>query len=407
MPARTHLASHRRLATACTALAACIAAAPLARAEPPPAAAGAGNDFHAELALLHRVVACGAEPEVAIPAAWVEVVNQHCAQLARQLDRFRERFVEQAQPFLAAIRPPDAPRSVIYPFGGGDLASALVTYPEATDFTTISLEHSGDPRRLADLGAAELRTALADFRGAIKGLLAQNDSATDKLQSLQRGPLPGQICFFLAALTVFGHHPVSLRYFRIEPDGSLHYFTGAEIEALAGKRARKIREWGVDTDHSIAFSNAELVFERSRGDRARVVHRHIAANLDDSHFRGSPLEKYLVAKGRVAAMTKAASYLLWTGGFSAIRDYLLQYAELMVSDSTGIPPRLARAAGFEQVTYGRFTAPFLTAPEAPAEAFVELWRTQPYRKLPFRYGYPDADGNFHLLVTQRVAQPAP
>jgi hypothetical protein len=398
MPARHQVASHR-LSLACAA--AVLVAAPAARAEPPPVAP-AGNDFHAEIALLHRAVACGAEPEIALPADWVPVVNEHCAQLARQIDRFRERFVDQAQPFLAALRPPDAPKSVVYPFGGGDLASALVTYPEATDFTTISLEHSGDPRRITDLSAADLRTALGDFRGAIRGLLAQNDSATDKLQSLQRGPLPGQICFFLTALTVFGHHPVSLRFFRIEPDGSLHYFTGAEIEALAGKRARKIRDWGVDTDHSIAFSNAELVFERSRADRARVVHRHIAANLDDSHLRGSPLEKYLVAKGKVAAMTKAASYLLWTGGFSAIRDYLLQYAVFMVSDSTGIPPRLARAAGFEQVTYGRFTAPFLTAPEAHAEAFEELWRSQPYRKLPFRYGYPDADGNFHLVVTQRA-----
>jgi hypothetical protein len=372
-------------------------AVPIARAEPP---LPPGHDFGAELALLHRVVAC-AQTEAALPPAWTDVVDQHCAQLARQTQRFRARYVDQAVPFLAALRPAGLPRSVVYPFGGGDLASALVTYPEATDFTTISLEHSGDPRRVADLSPAELRAALSDFRGAIHGLLSSHDSATDKLQRLQRGPLPGQICFFLTALSVFGHRPVSLRFFRLEPDGSLHYFTRAEIEALAGEKARKIRKWGVDTDHSIAFSNAELVFERSRGDRARIVHRHIAANLDDSHLRGSRLEKHLVAKGPVSAMTKAASYLLWTGGFTVIRDYLLRYAVYMVSDSTGIPPRHARAAGMQQLTYGRFTGPFLRASEDHAEAFAELWRTQPYRRLKFRYGYPDAEGNFHLLITQR------
>ena len=370
----------------------------MARAEPP-----AGHDFHAELALLHRVVACATQPERAVPAAWTKVVDEHCKQMAAQTQRFRSRYVDQAVPFLAALRPARLPRSVVYPFGGGDLASALVTYPEATDFTTISLEHSGDPRPLADLTPADLRGALSDFRAAIRGLLTQNDSATDKLQALQRGPLPGQICFFLTALEVFGHQPVSLRYFRIEPSGSLHYYTRAEIEALAGKRARKIREWGVDTDHSVAFSNAELVFERSRADRSRVVHRHIAANLDNSHLRGSPLEKHLVAKGSVSAMTKAASYLLWTGGFTAIRDYLLRYAVFMISDSTGIPPRHARAAGFHQTTYGRFTAPFLpSATDVHAEAFAEMWAAQPYRRLKFRYGYPDGEGNFHLLVTRRA-----
>ncbi len=55
------------------------------------------------------------------------------------------------------------------------------------------------------------------------------------------------------------------------------------------------------------------------------------------------------------------------------------------------------------MTYGRFTGPFLsTATDVHAEAFAELWRTQPYRRLKFRYGYPDADGNFHLLVTRRA-----
>jgi hypothetical protein len=382
------------------ALASSWLAAPAARAEP---SLPVGHDFRDELALIHRVVAC-AQTDAAVPAAWTEVVDHHCAQLARQTQRFRERYVDQAVPFLAALRPAGLPRSVVYPFGGGDLASALVTYPEATDFTTISLEHSGDPRRVADLSPAELRAALSDFRAAIRGLLSSHDSATDKLQSLQRGPLPGQICFFLTALSVFGHRPLSLRYFRIEPDGSLHYFTRAEIEALAGKRARKIRDWGVDTDHSIAFSNAELVFERSRGDRARIVHRHIAANLDDSHLRGSPLEKHLVAKGTVSAMTKAASYLLWTGGFTVIRDYLLRYAVFMVSDSTGIPPRHARAAGMQQVTYGRFTGPFLSASEDHAAAFAELWSAQPYRKLKFRYGYPDSEGHYHLVVTQRASR---
>ena len=44
-------------------------------------------------------------------------------------------------------------------------------------------------------------------------------------------------------------------------------------------------------------------------------------------------------------------------GFSEIRDRLLANMVWMASDSTGVPPRFAKKAGFAQVTYGTFTGP--------------------------------------------------
>ena len=35
--------------------------------------------------------------------------------------------------------------------------------------------------------------------------------------------------------------------------------------------------------------------------------------------------------------------------------------------------------------------------------FRALWRSQPYRKLPFRFGYVDTDKQAHLVITR----PAP
>ena len=35
-----------------------------------------------------------------------------------------------------------------------------------------------------------------------------------------------------------------------------------------------------------------------------------------------------------------------------------------------------------------------------SEVFVKLWASQPRRKLPFRYGYPDIDKHVHLMITQ-------
>jgi hypothetical protein len=376
-----------------------------------PARADAGHDFIEEARLIYQIVACGEGPAPAMLAqpADARIVAAHCQVQRQLLEKFRTRYVNRAQPFLARWRPADLPTHVIYPFGGGDLVSALITYPEATEITTISLEHAGDPRRVAALRGRALRDALAVFRESVSGLLRNHDSASEKMRLVEGGPIPGQLAFFLQGLVALGYEPVSLRYFRLRDDGSIEYLTQTTIAELADMRARKKAKTWVDTDHSVAFSNMELRFRR-RGDASGPirVHRHIAANLNNDHFAGSPLRAHLLTKGKVAAMTKAASYLLWNPHFSEIRSYLIEHMVFMFSDSTGIPPHLARRAGFEQITFGAFAGAFLPLEDKAqvATQFISLWQQQPQRKLPFRYGYPDNAGNFHMMITRPRQQSA-
>lgn len=369
------------------------------------------HDFIDDARLLYQVVACGEGPAPAMldQPSEAKIVASHCRVQRQRVEQFRNRYVRRAQPFLARWRPAELPAHVVYPFGGGDLVSALITYPEALEITTISLEHAGDPSRVATLRGRALRDALSLYRASVSGLLRNHDSASEKMRLVEGGPIPGQLAFFLQGLVALDYEPVSLRYFRLESDGSIAYLSRADIAALADTRARKKgRNW-IDTDYSVAFSNMELQFRRRGDANAPIrVHRHIAANLNNDHFRGSSVQAHLRAKGKLAAMTKAASYLLWNPYFSEVRSYLLEHLVFMVSDSTGLPPRMARRAGFQQITFGTFTGAFLPLEdklEIGAE-FVELWQQQPRRKLPFRYGYPDSAGNFHMLITQPRQQPA-
>jgi hypothetical protein len=358
------------------------------------------RDYISDAKLFFRIVACGGSDP--LPATVdAAVVDKHCAEMAKRYVDFTAKYAKPAEEFFAKLRPANLPTTVVYPFGGGDLASALVTYPDAREITTISLEHAGDPTRLAKLDKRALRTALSDYRNAIEGLLALHDSTSENMRKLEVGGIPGQLSFHITGITAMGFEPVSLKFFKLEDDGTIHYYTQSEIDALAPKKARKIKEAWVDTDFSQAFNNMELTFRKAGDPKAPlIVHRHIAWNLGDKAFKGSALDKHLVAKGKVAAMTKAASYLLWASYFSGIRDYLLANMVWMASDSTGIPPRNAKKAGFSQTTYGTFTGAFLEdAGKETSEAMVKLWQSQPRRKLPFRYGYPDIDKHVHLMIT--------
>lgn len=381
-----------------------------AQAPAPAPAQEAPADFIADARLYYRVVACTGDE--ALPANFdAKVVEGYCARQRKAHSKYRDSYLPQAAPFLANLRPAGLPTTLVYPFGGGDLLSALTTYPDARDITTMSLEHAGDPRRLARVKKAEqLRVSLELIRATSSGLLYANDSMTENLMKGQRGEIPGQLAFFITALAIHGYEPVSLRFFRIEADGTPHYLTQSEIAAAEKAQAKVLRAPHMWTapDFSVAFSNSELVFVKKGEDpktQARV-HRHIAADLSDGALKVHPEPiRYLHTKKNVVAMTKAASYLLWREDFSQVRDYLTGNMVLMISDSTGIPPSYAKKAGFEQETYGTFQTSFLGASEAHNAAFRELWKNQARRALPFRYGYIDGASNFHMLVTRKAAQP--
>ena len=64
-------------------------------------------------------------------------------------------------------------------------------------------------------------------------------------------------------------------------------------------------------------------------------------------------------------------------------------------------PNVFPPAGFEQVTYGDFAGPYFVIDNKNTRAeFVKMWKQQPHRDLPFRFGYPDSDKHNHLMITR-------
>jgi hypothetical protein len=399
-------------------------AAPSPAPAPPTSPSGPGADFTAEARLLFRIAACtGNDP---IPARIsAPMVAKHCKAIAKRMSEYRTRYFEGGRAFFDGLVPDDAPTTVVYPFGGGDLISALVAFPEATEITTISLELSGDPRRIDTLSSARLESSLGALRAEIGGMLAVGSNTSANLSASQRNELPAQVSSFLMALATGGYEPIGMRYFRLEPDGSIHYLDAAEIAAIeaATPRPKKPKEGAIaaprgtaarkgdwlSPNFSEAFAHVEIRYRRVGDDKVRI-HRHLGWNLGDGYLEQHPaLLRHLEAKGKVTMMTKGASYLLWRPDFSRIRDYMLGHLAWMVSDSTGIPPAFARKAGMVQETYGRFSGAFLPGVEGSdrgkrhADDFRALWARNRFRKLPFRFGYVDVAKQPHLVVTR----PAP
>ncbi len=362
-----------------------------------PAFAEEGHDFTAEARALLAVGACG---DIAPPEGFPkEVLAQHCDIIKKAQDDYVSNWVKPAREFFAAHVPKDIPKKVVYPFAGGDLSTALTVFPDADEITTISLEPVGDPRDLGTLTGSDLTSALKQVEKELKFLYRVNFSNTlNMIDAMRGGKLPTELIFALSALKIHGYEVVSLRYFSINPDGSIHYLDDDDLKKVGDpvKAAAQKRNW--------FFANAELQFKRPNG---RVqVYRHIRANLgnDDGAGIGPGTKsdprviKHLEAKGQVAAMTKAASYLLSWESFSIIRNYLLEHVAWMVSDATGVAPKWGRPAGFEYETYGQFVGPHIQAGNSISKDWRAEFDAEPKRELPFRFGYYDKKNANHLII---------
>lgn len=360
-------------------------------------------DFISEAQKIYTIAACG---QGKIPDGIDErLVDEYCSSIHFRSVRFRKNFAEKAGPFISKLLPEKIPSKVVYPFGGCDLITGMVTYPDAKEFTVISLEAAGDPRGINNsITKAALKNELARLKSLLGDLLERNDNTNVNVRTSDNGLIPGQLAFSLLAASVLGYRPVSLRYFILNEDGSIKYLTSADIEAVRSEKIKKLHYWWHDTDYSVAFRNMEIVLKKISRDSPgadTVTQRHISFNLSDKYFKNSPLLKHLEKKGKVSAIIKAGSYLVWMDDFSAISNYLLSNMSFMVSDSTGFLPAQAEKARFEMITYGKFYGAFLeNNGGAKAEQLRNFFNSQPYRPLPFRYGHSDIKGASHMIITK-------
>ena len=367
---------------------------------PPPPVAQEGHDFTAEGKALFVVGACGAGtlPE-GVPAA---VHAKHCKRVNEVQAKYKAKWVALAKPFFSEKVPADLPKKVVYPFAGGDLSTALTVYPDADEITTMSLEPAGDPRTLAALTTTgktkELTAALGTIQYELYFIYLMTFSNTmNMIDAMRQGSLPTQLVFGLSALHIHGYELVSLRYFSLDEEGAIHYLDDAAVASAPPVDVRSNRKNQI---RNRVFANAEVQY-RKPGGRTQIF-RHIQVNLDNDHLKADPrVKKHLESKGKVAAMTKAASYLLSWDSFSTIRGYLMENAVWMVSDATGIPPQHGKPAGFSYETYGTFGESHMEAGRAVAVAWRREWESQPKRALSFRFGYPDKKWKHHLLIVKK------
>jgi len=214
------------------------------------------------------------------------------------------------------------------------------------------------------------------------------------IDAMREGSLPTQLIFGLSALQIHGYEVVALRYFKLEPDGKIHYLDDNDVAAAPSPTKAQPQH------RNRIFANAEVQF-RKPGGRIQV-YRHIQQNLDNEHLKKDPrVLRHLESKGTIAGMTKAASYLLTWDSFSTVRDYLTGHVAWLVSDATRVAPKWCKRAGFEYETYGTFVGAHIPAGRGTDKDWRVEFEEEPKREIAFRFGYYDRKNANHLIIMRK------
>jgi len=102
-------------------------------------------------------------------------------------------------------------------------------------------------------------------------------------------------------------------------------------------------------------------------------------------------------------LIKSASYLLQDRQFRSVRDALLETAEFLVQDDTGMPYEVLKAHGWDMQLYGGYRKPIHPFHWAYQSGLDAAYKTAHTAELPFSFSYHWAGGKSNAMVARRLS----
>jgi hypothetical protein len=105
--------------------------------------------------------------------------------------------------------------------------------------------------------------------------------------------------------------------------------------------------------------------------------------------------------GNGNALLKSASYLMHSGNFTQVRDFVLNHSQYIVQDDSGIPLASFRQEIWNFQPFGAYLGPIAIFPGRAQPRLGELFRKAKAPPLDFGIGYRHRGHDSNLLLVVR------
>ena len=349
------------------------------------------------------------EAAFASDPAWLQHANAFDQAFGRferaQLARIRS----WRQQNLTSHRP-----TLLYFFSGPDFLYADAFFPDAQTYVLSGLEPIGPVPQIT----AANRGALPALRASLSSVLNLSFFRTREMRlRLGGGQFAGTLPLLYIFLARAGKTVQSTSLIRLDADGIAGPAEGVavrgEVNGVKIVFTDALPAAGAPSAVQPATSGATAA-EPAPG-AATVDGRASVAPAEPSaaatrtlyYFQGDvsnagpgfeALAAFCRALGPADGFVKSASYLMHSGTFSKVRDFLVAQTELMLEDDSGIPVQFFTPSEWALSPYGRYLGPIALFPGRRQRQLDELYARGPQRPIEFGIGYRYRQNESNLLL---------
>ena len=151
-----------------------------------------------------------------------------------------------------------------------------------------------------------------------------------------------------------------------------------------------------------ATHGARIVFAGSDGVEKTLY--YFSTDLSNSGVKSSGFLKFCQTLAPGNSLIKSASYLLHSGNFSTVRNFILTNSATIIQDDSGIPLADYNPKKWHFFPFGRYAGPIGEFPGRYQQEYAELFRrSQP---MAFGIGYRRRSIESNLLLSVKLPSDA-
>jgi len=178
--------------------------------------------------------------------------------------------------------------------------------------------------------------------------------------------------------------------------------------ARSGKTIRDVSLVALDDKGTAYFANenagsnptrgVRIVFASSDGQEKTLY--YFSTDLSNRGVKSSGFLQFCQTLAPAGSLIKSASYLLHSGNFTTVRDFLLANSATIIQDDSGIPLANYDPRKWRFFPFGRYAGPIDKFPSAYQPKYAELFRrAQP---MDFGIGYRWRSFESNLLLSVQL-----
>jgi hypothetical protein len=266
---------------------------------------------------------------------------------------------------------------MFYMFSGPDFLYADAFYPEASTYILSGLEPVG---RIPVINEYT-RRALGNLRSSMASSISLSFFITKNMKhQLRETALSGTLPILMVYIARAGKTIDDVSLVTLSPDGTV-----APTDRSAPQRG---------------VQGAKITFHGGAGKPQQTLY-YFSTDVSDSGVKNSGFLKFVDSFGKGDALFKAASYLPHSGNFSQVRDFIIDNAEYVVQDDSGIPVVHFKPDQWNLQPFGRYLGPIGIFPGRHQNRLAEVYHRGPTRPLDWGMGYRWRTNESNVLLAVR------